>query len=114
LGGTPEGGIPETRENIRARVVDRTGTATELTRVSLDGSTFFEGYRGSGKVTIPFGEIQSIVFADRAQEEALADLRLKSGQELRLTVRRRAILYGDAGYGAFQIRVRDIRQIDFL
>jgi hypothetical protein len=113
LGGVPEGTIPEVKENIGVRLVDRSGTTTELTRVSVDGNLFLQGTRGSGTVTIPLKEIQRLETTGVAGENVTARLQLRSQEMLTLTLRKRAILYGDTGYGAYQILFRDIYGIEF-
>lgn len=113
LGGVPEGTIPEVKENIGARLVDRSGTTTELTRVSVDGNLFLEGLRGNGKVSIPLQEILSLEVTGVAGESVAARLQLRNQDMLSLTVRKRAVLYGDTGYGAYQIQLRDVHGIEF-
>jgi hypothetical protein len=113
IGGVPEGTIPEVKEDIGARLVDRSSTTTELTRISVDGNLFLEGLRGNGKVTIPLREVQRLEMTASAGENVTAQLQLRNQQKLTLTLRKRAVLYGDTGYGAYQILLRDVRMIEF-
>lgn len=113
LGGVPEGTIPEVKENIGVRLVDRSATTTELTRVSVDGNLHLEGLRGNGKVTIPLQEIQRLEVTAVAGETVAARLQLRSQDILNLTLRKRAVIYGDTGYGAYQILLRDVQTIEF-
>jgi hypothetical protein len=113
LGGVPEGTIPEVKEDIGARLVDRSGTATELTRVSVDGNLFLEGMRGNGKVSIPLQEVMRLEVTAVAGETVAARLLLRNENTLNLSLRKRAVLYGDTGYGAYQIQLRDVQSIEF-
>jgi hypothetical protein len=113
LGGVPEGTIPEVKEDIGVRLVDRSGTATELTRVSVDGNLFLEGMRGNGKVSIPLQEVMRLEVTAVAGETVAARLLLRNENTLNLSLRKRAVLYGDTGYGAYQIQLRDVQSIEF-
>jgi hypothetical protein len=42
-----------------------------------------------------------------------ARLELRDQEMLTLTARKRAVLYGDTGYGAYQILLRDVHGIEF-
>jgi hypothetical protein len=113
LGGIPEGTIPEVKEDIGVRLVDRSSTTTELTRVSVDGNLFLEGLRGAGKVTIPLQEIQRLEVTAVAGETVAARLQLRNETVLNLNLRKRAVIYGDTGYGAYQILLRDVQLVEF-
>lgn len=114
LGGGPEGAVPKTEENIKVRLTDRQGVATELTSFSLEGKTVLEGKVGSGLMTVFFRNIDRAEFGNKEGEELPVKLFLKSGETLELSVRKRRIFYGSTGYGALQIRARDISKIELL
>lgn len=113
LGSAPGGTVPEAEENIRARVVDRTGIVTELTRFSLGGKVFIAGKRGRGEITVFFRDLRKIDFAEVQGENVPAELHLDSGKSLRLEVPKRNVFFGSTGYGTFRIQARDIRSIEF-
>lgn len=113
FGGTPAGTVPQTEEDIRAVVFDRSGVSTELTRFSLDGNVFIEGGRGSGKVSVFFRELKSLRFGEAGTNEVDAELLLKSGESLQLKVRKRAVFYGATPYGAYHIAAYDVDRIEF-
>lgn len=113
LGGAPKGGIPHPSENFAARVVDRSGTATDLSQFSMDGAVFLEGRRGDGTLAIAFAKIKGIEFAKPAGDMVTATVHLKSGQDVALQVKPGTVFYGDPGYGAFRIDARDLARIDF-
>lgn len=114
LGGAPEGGVPQTDENIKVRLTDRQGLATELNQFSLEGKTAVEGKYGSALLTIFFRNIQRAEFGQADGDEIPVRLFLKTGESLDIKVRKRRIFYGSTGYGALQIRARDIGKIELL
>jgi len=113
LGGGPSGTVPETTENINARVFDRMGIMAELTQFSMEGNVFLEGTSGKGEITIPFKNLKSIEFGEIIGQDMFVSVQLKSGETLPLKVTKKAVFYGDTGYGAYRIRVRDIKRVEF-
>lgn len=114
LGGAPEGTVPQTEENIKVKLTDREGVTTELSQFSLDGKTSFEGQRGGGKILVFMRNVASAEFGAVSGEDVPVDIKLKSGESLQIKVRKRLVFYGSTGYGAFQIRARDLRRVDVL
>lgn len=113
LGGQPEGTIPDTDVNIKAEVQDRDGVTTSLENFSMSGKTSLNAWRGQGKLTIPFANIDMIVFGDSQGDAVTVDVKLKTGESMVLRLRSRAQFYGSTGFGAFQIKAKDLARIDF-
>lgn len=113
LGGQPEGSVPETDISIQANIKDRSGITTSLNQFSMDGKTYLDAWRGQGKLTIPFQHIEAISFGEIKGDEVMVEAKLKSGNVMTLAVRPRALFYGSTGFGAFQIKSRDVASIDF-
>lgn len=113
LGGTPEGTVPKTEENIKAQIVDRSGVSTELSRFSMGGNVFLEGQRGEGRMSVFFRDLKEVSFGPVSGNETPADLLLKSGSRLQLKVNKSAVFYGDTGYGAYRISASDVSRIVF-
>ena len=113
LGGTPEGTVPKTEENIKAQIVDRSGVSTELSGFSMSGKVFLEGRRGDGQMSVFFRDMKEISFGPVSGNDAPAELLLKSGNRLQLKVNKSAVFYGDSGYGAFRISAGDVNRIVF-
>jgi hypothetical protein len=113
LGGQPEGTVPETEIRIQADVTDRGGVTTNLSQFSMNGKTYLDAWRGQGKLTIPFQHIDTISFGELKGDEVTIDVKLKSGTVMTLTIRSRSQFYGSTGFGAFQIKSRDVDSIDF-
>lgn len=113
LGLGPEGKVPETDEDVAARVRDRSGVTTELTQFSMDGQVYLAGRRGDGEVTVFFRDLRAAAFGALSGETLEVELQLKSGETLTLQVQKRAVFYGSTGYGAYHIRAQDIARIEF-
>jgi len=113
LGGHPEGTVPETEVHIQADIKDRDGISTNLNQFSMNGKTFLDALRGQGQLTIPFQHIDTITFSEVRKEELKVDVKLKSGAVMTLTIHTDAKFYGSTGFGAFQIKAKDVYSIDF-
>ena len=113
LGGTPEGTVPKTEENIKAQLVDRSGVSTELTMFSMDGKVFLEGRRGEGQMSVFFRDLKEVSFGPVSGDMAPADLLLKSGSRVQLKVNKGAVFHGDTGTGAYRISAQDVSRIVF-
>ncbi len=113
LGGQPEGTVPKTDVRIQADIKDRDGISTNLNQFSMNGNTFLEALRGQGQLTIPFQHIDTITFTEVREEELKVDVKLKSGSVMTLAILSDAQFYGSTGYGAFQIKAKNVYSIDF-
>lgn len=113
LGGQPEGTVPKTDVRIQADIKDRDGITTNLNQFSMNGKTFLDALRGQGQLTIPFQHIDTITFTEVREEELKVDVKLKSGNVMTLAILPDAQFYGSTGYGAFQIKAKDVYSIDF-
>lgn len=113
LGGQPKGAVPETDVPVQAKIKDHQGITTSLEQFSMDGETYLDAWRGQGKLTIPFQNIDTLSFGERKGDEVKVEVKLKSGEIMSLSVPSRAKFYGSTGFGAFQIKSRDVDSIDF-
>lgn len=113
VGGTPEGTVPKTNENIRAKLVDRSGVSNELTRFSMDGNIFLNGRRGEGQLSVFFRDLMEVSFGPVSGNDTPADLLLKSGKQVQMKVNKSAVFYGDTGSGAYHISAGDVSRIVF-
>lgn len=115
LGGSPTGTVPAVEEEIRASVTDQDGVVTSLEHFSLDGATVIEGMRGNATISIQLRDINTLLLRPSAEKENIsATVKLKSGQEVHLQLRRRLVFNGSTGYGAFVIRAVDVKMIQIL
>ena len=113
LGGQPEGTVPETDIRIQAEIKDRDGISTTLNQFSMDGETFLDALRGQGRLTVPFQHIDTVTFTEIRDEELKVDVKFKSGNVMTLAILSDAQFYGSTGFGAFQIKAKDVYSIDF-
>ncbi|MBU5639027.1 hypothetical protein KOM00_20100 [Geomonas sp. Red69] len=111
LGGAPEGEVPKTDENIKVQLTDRSGVKIELTRFSMNGKVFIEGKRGAGEMSVFFHDLKEIGFGPVNGDAVPADLLLKSGRRVQLSIRTGAVFHGDTGDGAYQISAPNISRI---
>jgi hypothetical protein len=114
LGGTaPVDKIPAPDKNFTARVVDRQGIESTLSKVSYEGKVFLVGNRGSATVTIPFEKISQLQLQSLEGSEVLAKVFLRDQKSIEIKVAKRAKFYGKAEFGTFQIEMKDLRSINF-
>lgn len=113
LGGHPEGTVPKTDVRIQAEIKDRDGISTSLNQFSMNGKTFLDALRGQGRLTIPFQHIDTITFTEVREDELKVDVKLKSGNVMTLAILADAQFYGSTGFGAFEIKAKDVYAIDF-
>jgi hypothetical protein len=113
LGGQPGGTIPDPDINIQAEVRDRDGVTTSLEKFSMSGKTSLIAWRGQGQLSIPFANIDMITFGDSRGDVVPVDVKFKTGETMMLKIRSRAQFYGSTGFGAFQIKSKDLALIDF-
>ena len=113
FGGGRETGLPQ--REFRATFTDVDGTRVEGTRVTAGGDSNLEGEIGRGRLRVPFDNIERIRFEpageDRDRIKAVAVLR--EGEPVTLLLRSSTTFYGQTPSGAYQIRARDLKSIDF-
>jgi len=102
--------IPVTEKKFRAIFIDQMDIMTRCTEVSIEGKTFLEGRKGKGVYTIPFEEVESVVFLLKGEDlRGLIRLKNKGTDELILDGNYKA--YGRTAHGTFQIGLIDIKKI---
>lgn len=111
LGGTPEGQVPKTDENIKVQLIDRSGVSTELTKFSMNGKVFLEGKRGEGEMSVFFHDLKEVSFNPVSGDTVPAELLLKSGSRIQLKIPKGAVFHGDTGVGAYRISAHDVSRI---
>lgn len=115
LNGAPVGTVPKVEEEIKARVTDQSGVVTTLEHFSLEGQTVIAGERGNASVTIALRDIDTLTLRPSEEKDKItAAVKLKSGQDVQLQLRKRMIFNGSTGYGAFVIRAVDVKLIQIL
>jgi hypothetical protein len=113
FGGSRESEAPA--RDYRATFTDVDGTRIEAGRVTANGEVSLDGDLGRGRLRVPFDNIARISFkpAGTERDRVLADVQLREGAPLTLTLRSSTTFYGRVPSGAYQIRARDLRSVEF-
>jgi len=111
--GGREPGAPV--RDFRATFVDVDGVSVAADHVSCGGDTTLEGDLGRGRLRVPFENIARVDLGREATDrDALrATVTLREGSPVALTVRSSTTFYGQIPSGAYQIRARDLRSVEF-
>jgi len=104
--------IPKPAANFRVTIVDQSDVSTGLERFSCDGQTFFLGKKGLTEFAVDFEQIRSASFF-LEEHNVRADLVLKNGETLVLSLKPRQPCFGVSAYGNVRIETRDIKSITF-
>ncbi len=113
LGGGRDTGLPA--REFRATFIDADGTRVEATRVTAGGDTNLEGEIGRGRLRVPFDNIGRVRLeaAGEDHDRLKAQVDLREGEPVTLLMRSSTTFYGQTPSGAYQIRARDLKSIDF-
>jgi hypothetical protein len=112
FGGGRDAGAP--LRDYRVTFTDVDGTQVAADHVSVGGDTMLEGDMGRGRLRIPFDNIARIDLVPEGERDRLrADVTLREGSPVTLSVRSSTTFYGQSPSGAYQIRARDLRSIAF-
>jgi hypothetical protein len=112
-GGGRDAGLPA--RDFRATFTDLDGTRIEATRVSAGSETSVEGEIGRGRLRIPFDNITRLQLEpdSQARDRVRVRVTLREGEPVTLSLRTSTTFYGQTPSGAYQIRARDLRSVDF-
>ena len=107
--------VPKPKINYKAAVVDNLGIRTELTEFSFDGQIFLKGSMGKAAAAIPFDKIEKVDFLeDFGKTSVIAKVRLKKEGEVEMTLSRNMVIFGNAMWGFFKIKTKDVKSIEIL
>ena len=91
-----------------AKLTDTAGKTFEISSVTIDGKTTFNGYLGKGRLTIPLENIAAITI-----DRDTAEISLKQdSQKVSLKINGISRLYGNTAYGNYQIALKDIGRLE--
>lgn len=113
LGEDTSDKIPVPKIKYTAMFIDQMDVVTECTEVSIQGRTFVEGKKGKGLYTIPFENIESILFLLR-NGELTGFVKLRDGSQTTLVLLKDHKAYGKTDVGTFQIKLIDLKKITFI
>lgn len=112
FGGGREPGLPA--RDFQATFTDLDGARMSVTRVTAAGDTTLDGELGRGRLKVPFDNIARITFQPIDERDRVrAQVQLRAGEPVTLSVRSSTTFYGQVPGGAYQIRARDLKAVDF-
>ena len=113
FGGGREQGLPA--RDFRATLTDVDGTRIDATALTTGADTSLEGELGRGRLRVPFDNIARIAFqpAENERDRVRAQIQLRQGDPITLTLRSSTTFFGRTPGGAYQIRARDLRSVEF-
>jgi len=113
FGGGREQGLPA--REFRATLTDVDGTRMQVTGITTGGDTSLEGDLGRGRLRIPFDNIARITFqpTENDRDRVRAQVQLREGEPITVTLRSSTTFYGRTPGGAYQIRARDLKSVEF-
>jgi hypothetical protein len=113
FGGSRESEAPA--RDFRATFTDADGARMDVTRVTAGGDTSVEGDLGRGRLRVPFDNIVRITIqpSKTERDRVRAEVQLREGEPVVLTLRSSTTFYGRVPGGAFQIRARDLTSVEF-
>jgi hypothetical protein len=113
LGGGGDTGRPV--RDFRATLTDADGTHVQVSRITVGGDTSLEGDLGRGRLRVPFDNIARIRLepAGQDRDRVRAEVTLREGEPISLGLRSSTTFYGQTPSGAYQIRARDLRSVEF-
>ncbi|MFA4916470.1 MAG: hypothetical protein WC560_07350 [Syntrophales bacterium] len=109
-GGDSSGKIPVPEKNFTATFVDQMDVMTECSSVSIEGETFVEGKIGDGTFTISFDNINYVLFLFK-DGSLKGIVKLHDGKTVELVLNKNHKAYGRTKYGAFHIKLPDLKKI---
>ncbi|MBW2062347.1 MAG: hypothetical protein JRI95_12425 [Deltaproteobacteria bacterium] len=102
--------IPTPASDFTVVLIDQADVRAEVSMFSINGFTYFPGYKGKGAFSIPFENLESVEFR-LINENLEAVVNLKQGQAITLQADRSLDCYGRTNFGTFQIKLGDIKQL---
>jgi hypothetical protein len=113
FGGSRDEGLPG--REFRGTLTDVDGTRIPVTRLTCGGDASLEGELGRGRLRIPFDNIARITFqpAENDRDRVRAQVQLREGEPITLTLRSSLTCSGRTPGGAYQIRARDLKSVEF-
>lgn len=110
LGGGPSGAPSR---NYEGTFVDRDGTKVEAKWITVGGDVSLPGALGRGDLRISFDEIRTVEFSGEAAKDLMARVTLRKGDPVEVKVRGSLAFAGQSRLGAYQIRARDLKSVEF-
>lgn len=104
--------LPRSDRNFRVTVTDQSDVSMDLESFSWGGQTHLFGKRGRAEISVDFIKVARVRFF-LEQNDVRAEIVLKDGQVLSITMDTGRPCYGRHPYGNVKIEVRDIKTLVF-
>jgi hypothetical protein len=105
--------IIEPEKNFKVRLVDQEDVSVVLEQFSCQGQVYFPGKRGKAEISIAFERIAQVDFFLK-DRELYANVALKDGSGVEMTVDQDLPCLGKAEFANVKIRMEDVKQVVFL
>jgi len=103
----------EPEKNFKVRLVDQEDVSVVLEQFSCQGQVYFSGKRGKAEISIAFERIDQVDFFLK-DRELYANVALKDGSGVEMTVDRELPFLGRAEFANVKIRMEDVKQVVFF
>ena len=112
--GDDEVKLPKLKENIKIELIDVEGYKIHLDNVSVSDLIYLSGNVGRGKQIVELNQIKKIDIKPVSDKEVSAELFMRSGEKLILTLQGQQKIKGKSRFGIYSIKLLDVREINFL
>lgn len=102
--------LPEPDVNYEATIVDQDDVSLKLNKFSIDGRTYLMGQLGRADMSIDFNRIARMAFFIK-NDDLKAQLTLKDGSRVVLTVQKDKSCYGQSAIAEVRITLKDVKTI---
>ena len=109
-GMTASDNIPVPEKKFSGIFVDEADVITECSQISIAGHTFVQGKRGEGTYSVPFENIDGILFFQK-EGTLTAEVLLKDKEKVILALKKDQKAYGKTAYGTFQIELENLKKL---
>ena len=105
--------IPTPDRDVTAVIADVEGLTLTLSQFSINGQTVLSGKMGAGKAAVLFSQIKTVTLAAEAKT-LQARVELTDQQTVNLVLDRGLTAYGRTRFGAFQVKLDQVKKIEIL
>lgn len=104
--------VPVPADNYRAILLDRAGIVTNGHHFSIEGDTFVRSKMGKVTLFVDFKDLKKVTFSNHDEKFISAVFTLTNGKEFEGQVNGGLTLFGQADFGKFKVRLRELVSIE--
>lgn len=105
--------IPQPDADYRVLLTDISNNQVELTLFSISGQNFVMGALGKGEAAVPFNKIKAVEFFQKG-ETLWANLTLKDGETVAMSVKPELKATGKTDFGNYRIPLAEVKALQLL